>query len=382
MKIRNQMMVELMFIPAALVLVTLGALYATGALHRLETVRHRPAASATDPVAQVVATLETDPVPSSGDAADDPAIWIHPNDPFQSTIIGTDKRGGLAVYSLAGHQLQYLPIGRLNNVDIRYDFSLGGRSVALVTASNRTNDSIVIYRVNSATRMLENVAARTIRTGILAYGACMYHSPLNGKYYVFLNSERGEVEQWELLDDGSGRVDGRKVRVFDVGARTEGCVADDELGHLYLGVEDLGIWKYGAEPDGGTVSTLVDSTGAGGHLTAEVEGLALYYGKNGIGYLIASSQGSDDFVIYRREGDNDYLMTFEIAAGNGIDGVSHTDGIDVVNFNLGPAFPEGVFIAQDHKNDSGNQNYKVVSWRAIADVMKRLQHPRVQSSSF
>ena len=44
------------------------------------------------PVLQVAATAETEPVPNSGDAADDPTIWVHPIDPAQSTIIGTDKK--------------------------------------------------------------------------------------------------------------------------------------------------------------------------------------------------------------------------------------------------------------------------------------------------
>lgn len=48
------------------------------------------------PVVQgsVTATVETDPVPHDGDAADDPAIWVHPTDPGRSVILGTDKRGG------------------------------------------------------------------------------------------------------------------------------------------------------------------------------------------------------------------------------------------------------------------------------------------------
>ena len=78
---------------------------------------------------QVVATLETEPVPSSGDAADDPAIWIHPTDPLLSTILGTDKLLGLAVYDLSGQQIQFIPDGNLNNVDLRYDF---GQSFRLV----------------------------------------------------------------------------------------------------------------------------------------------------------------------------------------------------------------------------------------------------------
>jgi 3-phytase len=107
----------------------------------------------------VMATVETEPVPHSGDSADDPAIWVHPTDPSQSTIIGTDKHGGLAIYDLAGAQLQYLADGDLNNVDLRSGFSLGGLASSLVTAGNRSNDSLAIYRVDPATRRLESIAA-------------------------------------------------------------------------------------------------------------------------------------------------------------------------------------------------------------------------------
>ena len=140
------------------------------------------------------ATVETVPVPNSGDAADDPAIWQHPQNRELSTIIGTDKKGGLAVYQLDGSQLQYLPDGRMNNVDLRYDFPLGGQRVALVTASNRSTNSIAIYQVNPSTRLLENVAARVIELGLSeAYGACMYHSLATDTYYFIVNDPDGNV---------------------------------------------------------------------------------------------------------------------------------------------------------------------------------------------
>ena len=70
----------------------------------------------------VMAAVETEPMRSGGDAADDPAIWLHPVDGAKSTIIGTDKKRGLVVYDLTGRELQYLPDGKLVNVDLRYDF--------------------------------------------------------------------------------------------------------------------------------------------------------------------------------------------------------------------------------------------------------------------
>jgi 3-phytase len=316
-----------------------------------------------DEVAEVAATVETQPVPHPDDSADDPAIWIHPTNPALSTIIGTDKQGGLAIYDLTGKQLQYLPDGKMNNVDIRGGFPLGGQKVALVTAGNRSDNSIAVYRVNPATRLLEEVAARKITT-LVTYGSCMYHSRKDDKFYYFVNNKRGEVEQWELFDRG-GKVDAKRVRQFAVGSITEGCVADDDLGHLYIAEENVAIWKYGAEPGADTARARVDKTGAGGHLVSNIEGLTIAYGDKGTGYLIASSQGNNTYVVYRREGSNQYVKTFSIIDGAGIDGTSDTDGIDVTTANLGSAFPYGVFVAQDGHNDSGHQNFKLVPWHSI-----------------
>jgi 3-phytase len=328
-----------------------------------QQVRPTPATKA-GAVLAVSATVETQPMPHAADAADDPAIWVNPTQPAGSTIIGTDKGGGLAIYDLTGKQIQYLPDGKMNNVDLRAGFPLGGQKVTLVTAGNRTDNSLAIYRVNQTTRLLENVAARKITT-LEVYGSCMYRSRVTGKFYYFVNSKTGAVEQWELFDNGGGKVDAKKVRSFEVGSQTEGCVADDELAHLYIGEEDVAIWKYGAEPGAGPARTQVDRTGAGGHLTSNIEGLTIAYGNKGTGYLIASSQGNNTYVIYRREGSNQYVKSFSIVDGPGIDGTTDTDGIDVTTANLGLAFPNGLFVAQDGDNDSGHQNFKLVPLQLI-----------------
>jgi 3-phytase len=312
----------------------------------------------------VKARVETRPVPHAGDAADDAAIWVHPNRRARSTIIGTDKDGGIAVYDLRGRLLQYRGDGRLNNVDLRGGFRLGGRRATLVTATNRSSDTIAIYRIAARTRKLVDVRARVVRAGPNVYGLCMYHSPRTGRYYVFVTSESGRVEQWRLFRVGR-KVDARRVRRFGVGSKTEGCVADDRLRRLYLGEENVGIWRYRAEPGAGSRRTRVDRTGSGGHLVADVEGLAIAKRKGGRGYVIASSQGNSTFVVYRRW-SNAYVKTFRIVAGNGIDAVSDTDGIEVATVRLSRSFPRGVFVAQDGNNSPQNQNFKLVSWRAIA----------------
>lgn len=315
-------------------------------------------------VQEVVAAVETEPVSTGGDSADDPTLWVNPSDAQQSLVIGTNKKRGLAVYDLAGKEIQFLADGPMNNVDHRDDFPLDGKKVPLVTASNRSSNSIAIYKIDVETRRLENVAAGVIKT-IEAYGACMYHSNKTGKFYYFGTSKQGVVEQYELFDAGQGKVSAKKVRQINVGTQLEGCVADDEVGYLYVGEEDVGIWKYQAEPDANLERIKVDGVGTGGNLVADVEGLTIAYGTDGKGYLIASSQGNNTYAVYRREGTNAYVKSFRIVAGGKIDRVTETDGIHVTTANLGPLFPKGVFIAQDGSDDTGKQNFKLVPWHLI-----------------
>ena len=56
-----------------------------------------------------------------------------------------------------------------------------------------------------------------------------------------------------------------------------------------------------------------------------------------------------------------------IVAGNGIGAAEDTDGIDVTTAGLGPAFPGGLFVAQDGKNEGSNQNLKLVPWQSIVE---------------
>ena len=146
---------------------------------------------------EVSAVVETEPVLSSGDAADDVAIWLHPDDPAESVIVATDKDRGLVIYDLKGTALQHLQAGEINNVDLRYDFPLGGERVTLIAGSNRTNESVIVLTLDPATRQLRPLPSVPINVDLEdAYGLCMYRSPKNNRFYVFVTSTGdGKVEQ-------------------------------------------------------------------------------------------------------------------------------------------------------------------------------------------
>ena len=317
----------------------------------------------------VNATMETDPVTGRDDVADDPCVWVHPSDPSLSMIIGTDKdenSPGLRVYDLDGNQVYTTDNEKANNVDIRYGMKLGGKKVDIVTTGLRVSNTLGIYKIDPDSRSLYSVSARQITLGIEVYGSCMYKERTTNTFYAIVNDKEGNVEQYRLFDNGSGLVDAELVRTLKLPGQLEGCVADDMLGHLYIGEEDHGIWKYEAAPGGSDNGFLIDSIGP--HLADDVEGLTLYYGGESTGYLIASSQGDDTYVIYSREGQNNFIGRFSVIDSETVDGTSGTDGIDVCNMSLGGQLSNGIFVVQDDVNDNGNQNFKVISWDNIASL--------------
>lgn len=309
-------------------------------------------------------TAQSPSVAGEGDVADDPAIWVDESNPSASVVIGTDKdnsEGGLYVYGLDGAQRQHLPIGRMNNVDLRYGVELGGASVDIVGASNRTTDAIDLFRVTSNGTLEE---AGSVPAGFAVYGFCMYR-PAGGPLFAIVTSERGQVEQYALAAEGNSFT-GQRVRAFSVGSSSEGCVADDAAKSLFIAEEGKGIWKYGADPASGSSRTQVDDVGSG-HLTADVEGLAIYETGETSGYLVASSQGDSTFAVYERAGAHRYLGSFRVEASG--DAVTETDGIAVTSADLGGALASGLLVAHDASTDASTSNYKLVPWANVAGAI-------------
>ncbi len=360
-----------------------------------------PAHAAIFPVAQTPNLIDGDDTTLGrfGDGGD-PAIYVHPTSPSLSVVITTLQEGGLAVYDLDGSELQFIDpdygapeSARFNNVDLRYNFPLGDTLVDIVVATERNNNTIRIYKIDPEARQMVDITAESIGPNLFpdfkvgndngeAYGVSIYRSVISSKFYVFVNSnDRCDIAQLELVDNGDGSIAATRIeRPIILPTQCEGMVADDELGLLYVGEEDVGLWKFSAEPDGGTTGTLIEQVKPNGSvLAADLKGLTLYYGSGGQGYLLASSQGDSTFAVFTREGDNDYLGSFSVGRAGSIDSVEASDGASVINLPMGPNFAQGLFVAHDGFNepevlvlDDGeleniNTNFKLVPWEQIAN---------------
>jgi len=317
--------------------------------------------------------VETQPVATVGDAADDPAIWVHPRDPARSLVIATDKKRGIAVYDLKGRQIQFLPDGRINNVDIRSGFDHDGLRY-IAAATNRTRSAIAVYAINEGSGHVSRVDARLIPAEFYdPYGLCMYRSHKTGDVYVFATNSTGLLHQWRLFPAENRLVDAELVRRLNVGSIAEGCVADDETGYVYVAEENTAIWRYDAEPDAGDSRAAIARVQPDGELKDDIEGVALYVSDNGGGYIVVSSQGSNSYAVYERKPPHRFRGMFRVGANavDGIDGASETDGLDVTSVVL-PDYPRGLLVVQDGRNlePDAAQNFKYVSWQDIAEALQ------------
>lgn len=315
----------------------------------------------------ISALYETTPVQSAAgeDAADDPAIWIHPTQPEASRIYGSNKRAGIVAYDLRGHESGFYPVGRINNIDVIQGISYGNMSYDLLGGTNRTDQSLEIFLIdeNGSLQQMNGGHLDLGRTGMDdVYGFCF--GQFGDQYYAFVNAKNGMVRQYRL-EIADSTVDLTLLSGITLNSQPEGMVFDSEASVIYIGEEDLGIWVY---PGGSlsTKATLIPSSREDNNINIryDIEGLTIYE-RAGKKYLLASSQGNFSYAVFDIRDDHKYLGSFTIEAGSGVDGAEETDGIDATAVHLGSDFPYGLMVAQDGFNyDSDklvNQNFKIVA---------------------
>ncbi len=320
--------------------------------------------SAPWPAVPVMASGETAPVGTGhADAADDPAIWRNGADPAASLIVATDKKAGLYLYGLDGKVRDFDPDGRLNNVALA---DMGATGV-IVAASDRNDPSasaIRLYRLDTAAAKLVRLGAVPSGAGE-GYGMCVL-ARADG-LHAFAVIKDGTIREFRIeLGAAPSAI---LLRSMKLASQAEGCVADPRDGALYVGEEDVGIWRFDAGETTGQLMAKAD----GQSLVADVEGLALLpQGEDG-GWLIASSQGDSTYAAYALP-DMKLVGRFRIAEGR-FGATEETDGIDVSAGSFGAQYPDGLFVAQDGDNQDRAQNFKLVSWQAIIQALKGWTRP-------
>lgn len=304
-------------------------------------------------------TVKTSSVP--GDA-DDCAIWIHPENPANSIIIGNDKHenGALYVWDINGKEIfKTPPLNRPVNVDVRYDITLGNKKVDIVACAIRYSNTIKIYAVDPNTRTLIDITTDNgIPTGYGqdTYGFSLYKHPQTGRLFAFVSQKnKSNIHQIALQPDGKGKIRGSLIRQFgkeDQGSYVEGICADDELGFLYCCDEDYAVLKYHADPNLNN-NKLISRFAREDGIVGDREGIALYKTSDTEGYLIVSSQGDSTLKVYKREGSNDFIGTLSTLEAY------RTDGVAATSRPVGSKFPYGMIVCHNDKH----KNFLLYAWK-------------------
>jgi 3-phytase len=331
--------------------------------------------------------LATQPVT---DDADDPAIWVHPDDPSTSLIIGTNKvaapTGAVVVFNLDGAIRQTIAgIDRPNNVDVEYGLVLQGKPADIAVATERLKSRLRVFLIPADGSPLTDIsspAGAAIlqgETGESAepMGIALYRRPADGAIFAIVapknGPRQGYLRQYRLEDDGTGKVKATHVRrfgTFSGSKEIEAVSVDDELGYVYYADEGSGIHKWHADPDHPDAARELAHFGLK-EFAGDREGIAIYSMPGGKGYVICTDQieGNTHYHVYRREGGkagpHDHSEMIKCIRG----GADSTDGLEATSRPLGPRFPAGLVVAMN----SGPKNFLIFKWEDFRDAGLPLQ---------
>src|SRR5690606_4798288 len=210
-------------------------------------------------------TVITEPTPHD---TDDPAIWVNPQDPTQSLIIGTDKDvvRGLYVYHQQGEIVnKYIQTERPNTLDLAYGLLNNGKKTYIALTTERKAQRLRILSIpdltpidNGGIPIFEGETGEEERDGM---GVALYTKQVdsaNVEIQAIVGRKTGPsgsyLWQYKLLANNDGTVSGEVIRKFGAYSgkkEIEAIAVDNELGYIYYADETAGIRKYYADPEKG-----------------------------------------------------------------------------------------------------------------------------------
>ena len=298
---------------------------------------------------------------------DDPAIWIHPTDPMQSLILGTDKgdqNGGIYLFDLRGRLLKSITgLPRPNNIDIEYDFVLNGDTIDIAVFTQRNGDNIRILRVPEMT-FIDNGGIPVFKGDSIQspMGIALYKKPATGEIHAIVSRKSGADGSylWQyLLKDSSGVVVAEPIRKFGAfkgGKEIEAIAVDDEPGFVYYSDEGAGVRKYHADPDSSNRELALF---ANQDFKEDHEGISIYKTGATSGYILVSDQQANRFHVFNRESPHERLAIIPVST-------NESDGSEVTNVAFGDLYPKGFFIAM-----SDNRTFQIYKWEHLEQWMDR-----------
>ncbi|WP_460543788.1 phytase [Echinicola sediminis] len=327
---------------------------------------------------QVQATFVTD---SLAHDSDDPAIWVNPQDPSKSIIIGTDKdrEGALYAFDLEGKIIDSLVvrgIQRPNNVDIGYGLDMGEAKVDFVVTGERLTSRLRFFSLplmreinEGGIEVFQDEQGEGFRD---LMGVAVYFDSSKGKHYVVAGRKNGPQDgtylwQYEIIGkEGKIELDlVRKFGAFSGKKEIEAIAVDEQLGYIYYSDEGVGVRKYHADPVKGNEELALFATEG---FVKDHEGISIYKLDDRSGYILVSDQEANRFHVFSREGTKAHPHQHDLVTVINTSTVS-SDGSEVVSVPLNETFKKGLFVAM-----SDDRTFQLYKWEDLAgDTLKTIK---------
>ena len=193
------------------------------------------------------------------------------------------------------------------------------------------------------------------------YGSAFGRLSNTDRYLSVVTSKVHGVAQFEIQDDGQGRVRGSELRRWELGM-CEGAVVDDESSTIYISVEAEGIFRLPLNPADNTPPVKVIAVGNDAFV-GDVEGITILRQADGSRLLIVSDQGASRLRVYQLD------ATYPLRAVLAVAEVTETDGVDVTPLPFGHQFPHGALAC--HSNLDHGKTMRVVDLRLVVENLSR-----------
>jgi 3-phytase len=291
--------------------------------------------------------------------SDDPAIWVNAVDVSKSLVVGTDKDqdGALYTFDLKGKNMpskKFYPLQRPNNVDVQQGVPnpISGGTLDIAVVAERNTHKFRILRMPDLKPLdMGGIEAFVGEQGEMKrdlMGVAVYQNPASQETFVVIGRKTGPQDStylWQyrlnLVSDTLFKANlVRKFGYFSGRKEIEAIMIDDAAGLVYYCDEQVGVRMYYADPAKGNTELAF----FGQQLFADDnEGIALYPGTNGEGYIFISDQAASKLQVFSRhkrdaDGKPLYIGFVQFKAVN-------TDGIEIYAGNLGAQFPKGLLVA-------------------------------------
>lgn len=234
--------------------------------------------------------FEDDTGGSTDADADDPAIWISPDDSDTSLVLGTLKNAGLSVFDLKGKELQRVAPppapgpddepGRFNNVEVLHDVEIGDEETDIAVVTDRGRDQLRVFAISQegadAKTPLTDITSpdapflfsknqAEVNKGFNAYGLSAWEE--DDEMLALVSREHTPTVGLVRLTEGPGGTVGYElVRTADMptefdlpdgstftpceepgeAPQQEGMLVDAEEGVAYIAQEQVGLWRVDA----------------------------------------------------------------------------------------------------------------------------------------